>query len=59
MHYPIPDIQTEFEINRRVKNQITVTIKYIPHATDGRIDGQTDGQTPRSATIDFFKRKNY
>ena len=54
MHYPIPDIQTEFEINRRVKNQITATIKYIPHATDGCIDEQKDGQTPRTATIDFF-----
>ena len=53
MHHPLPDIQTKFEINRLVKNQITAAIKYIPHATDGRIDGQTTSTT----TIDIFLKK--
>ena len=34
------DVQTEFEINRPIKIKITVTMKYVPQATDGRTDGQ-------------------
>ena len=56
MHYPTSNIQTEFEINRLIKNQITATIKYFPHATDGR----TDGQTSHTTTIGSnFREKKY
>ena len=37
MHYPIIDIQAEFEINRPK----IAAPKIFPHIRDGRTDGQT------------------
>ena len=37
MHYPIIDIQAEYEINRPIRYQITAK-KLFPQTTDGRTD---------------------
>ena len=52
MHYPLTDIQADFELNPSSAKG---------GRTDGRTDGQTDGQTSRTTTIGSFfeKRKNY
>ena len=49
MHYPVTDIQDDFEINRPVRYQITAKIYYLHRQTgrwtDGLTDGRTDAQT--------------
>ena len=63
MHYPLTDIQADFEINRLIRYQITVKRKYFhrrqtDRQTDGRHDRRTDGQTLRTTTIgSFFEKK--
>ena len=57
MHYPLTDIQADFELNRPVignelprKEIISTdgrTDRRTDRRTDGRTDGQTDGQTDR------------
>ena len=57
MHYPLTDIQTDFEINRQFGYLITAKRNYFHRRTDG----QTDGQTSLTTTISSFfeKRKKY
>ena len=65
MHYPLTDIQADFEINRLISYQITAKINYFhrrtdgrtARPTDGRTDGQTNGQTSRTTTIGSFFEK--
>ena len=56
MHYPLTDIQADFEINRPVR-YIEIPQKEIITTHDRR----TDGQTSRTTTISSFikKRNNY
>ena len=42
MHYPLTDIQADFEINRLIRYQITEKRNYLHRQTDGRTDGRTD-----------------
>ena len=51
MHYPLTDIQADFEINRPVRYRNTAKRNYFPHTTDG--------QTSRTTTIisSFFRKK--
>ena len=49
MHYPITNIQADFEINRPIRYQITVKRNY---STDDRLSGK-----PRTTTIGSFFRK--
>ena len=50
MHYLLTDIQTDFEINRPVRYQITTKRNYLHKR-------QTDGQTSRMTTIGSFLKK--
>ena len=63
MHYPLTDIQADFEINRPVRYRNTAKRNYwqTDRQTARRHDGQTAGQTSRTTTIGSFfeKRKNY
>ena len=62
MHYPLTDIQADFELNRPLGNELPrKEIISTDGRTDRRTDGQTDGQTSRTTTIGSFfeKRKNY
>ena len=50
MHYPLTDIQADFELNRPVRyelprKEIISTDGRTDRRTDGRTDGQTDGRT--------------
>ena len=60
MHYPLTDIQVDFEINRPVRYQMTVKRNYFHRRlTDRRTDGRTNVQTSRTTTIgSFFRKKN-
>ena len=69
MHYPLTDIQADFDINRQITAKINYfhrrqtdgrTDRQTDRQTDGRTDGQTDGQMSRTRTIGSFfrKRKN-
>ena len=42
MHYPLTDIQADFEINRLIRYQITAKRNYFPRRTDGQPDRRTD-----------------
>ena len=44
MHYPLTDIQADFDINRLVRYQITQK-EIFPQTTDGRTEGRTDRRT--------------
>ena len=66
MHYPLTDIQADFEINRRVRSRNTAKRNYVhrrqtDRRTDGRNDGltvdTTDGQTSCTTTIGIFFEK--
>ena len=64
MHYPLTDIEADFEINRPIRYLIAAKRKYFhrrqtDRQTDGRTDGRTDGQTSRTTTIasSFFRKK--
>ena len=51
MHYPLTDIQADFEINRPVRYRNTAKRNYFHRR-------QTDGQTSRTTTIgSFFQKK--
>ena len=56
MHYPLTDIQANFEINRAL--DIKWPRKEVISTDDRRhgrqTDGRTDGQTPRTTTIGSF-----
>ena len=54
MHYPITDIQADFEINRPIRYQITTKRKYFHRQQK---DKQTDGQT-LNLLGRFFPKKN-
>ena len=54
MHYPLMNIQTNFEINCLVRYQITAKKKKLFPKT---VDGPTDGQTSRTTTIGIFFSK--
>ena len=52
MHYPLTDIQADFEINLPVRYRTTAKINYFRRRqtvrqTDGRTDGQTDRRRVR------------
>ena len=48
MHYPLTDIQADFEINRPIRYQITAKRNYFHRrSTDGQADRRTDEQTDR------------
>ena len=55
MHYPLTDIQANFEINRSFDNELPR--KEIISTDDRRTDGRTDGQTSRTTTIVVFSKK--
>ena len=67
MHYPLTDIQADFEINRHIRYQITAKKEIIStddrrqtdKRTDGqmnrRIDGRTDRRTDKIGK--FFEKK--
>ena len=61
MHYPLSDIQVDFEINMPVRYQVTAKKYFHRRKTDGRTDGrtdrQTDGQTSRTTTVGSFFEK--
>ena len=50
MHYPLTDIQANFEINQPVRYAITAKKNYFHRR-------QTDGQTSRTTTIGRFFEK--
>ena len=54
MHYPLTDIQADFEINRPVRYQITAKRNYFHRR---QTDGRTEGQTSRMTTIGSSFRK--
>ena len=48
MHYPLTDIQADFEINRPIRNLIASKRNYFHRRqTDRQTDGRTDGRTDR------------
>ena len=49
MHYPLMDIQADFEINRLLDNELPrkEIISTDDRRTDGQTDGRTDGRTDR------------
>ena len=63
MHYPLTDIQADFEINRLVRYRNTAKRNYFhrrqtDRQTEGQTDGRTDGQMSRTTTIgSFFQKK--
>ena len=44
MHYPLTDIQADFEINRSIRYQVTAKIHYLHRRTDKWTDRRTGGQ---------------
>ena len=50
MHYPLTNIQTEYEINRPIRYQITAKRNYFHRR-------QTDGETLRTTIGSFFRKK--
>ena len=54
MHYPVTDIQANFEINRPIRYQNT-TKQIID--TDGRTDKRTDKRHIRQQKVFFFRKK--
>ena len=57
MHYPLTDIQADFEINRPVRYQFIVkTIYFHRRQTDRQTDGRTDRRTTTIGS--FFQKKN-
>ena len=54
MHYPLTDIQADFEINRLIRYQVTVKRNYLHKQTDGRTERQTSSMTTIGS---FFEKK--
>ena len=58
MHYPLTDIQADFEINRPIRYQITAKINsFHRRQTDGQTDRRTDRRHVRQLVVFFEKRK--
>ena len=56
MHYPVTDIQADFEINRPVRYQMTAKRHYFRRR---QTDRQPDGQTrARQQYVVFSKKKS-
>ena len=53
MHYPLMDIQADFEINRPIRYLIAAKRNYF-HRRQTETDRRTDGQTLRTTTIGSF-----
>ena len=45
MHYPLTDMQADFEINRPVRYRKYREWKLFPQTSDGQTEGQTEGHT--------------
>ena len=57
MHYPLTDIQVDFEINE-IYFHGNKLFPQTDGRMDGRTDGTTDGRTSRTTTIGvFFEKK--
>ena len=57
MHYPLTDIQANFEINRPIRYQITAKRNYFHRRyPDGRTDGTTNRRCARQQSVDFWKK---
>ena len=59
MHYPVTDIQADFESIGLL--DFKLPREEIISTDDRRTEGQADGQTSRTATIGsfFFEKRNY
>ena len=57
MHYPLTDIQAEFEINRPVRYQINAERNYFHRRTDGLYDRRTDSRRVQQQYVVFFEKR--